>query len=468
MTAQLRAGAARVDITPPPGVAHAGWGAQQHLRAEGVHRPLTATAIALEQDGLMVVMVGLDLCLLLDDDANAAREAVAALAGVPRGQVRVAFSHTHAGPEVWGSWMAEGLEMQRPYVEMVIHQAAGAAWQAVRQLRPVRVASGLGACDVAVNRRFRTPEGRMVVGRNWDALAERVDRTVGVVRLDTLDEQPYASIVHYAAHPTTLGPNNRLLSPDFPGAARDVVERTLGGTALFLQGAAGNQAAADGPLDSTPESTDRLGKILGCEAARVGLGLRTRPVRDRFVGVVESGASLAEYARDPLPEPDSTLRVVCREVDLPAQQLPPVEEAQAAVTEWEGRLATLRAAGGPAEALREATWRARRTGLILRRAQLFAGRTHRSAEVQGIRLGGAALIGWPVEPFAELGLAIKADSPFPVTLVCGYTNGALGYLPTPEAYGEGGYEVETTPFAPEASGVVVAESRQILAELAGA
>jgi uncharacterized protein YecE (DUF72 family) len=47
MTSHLLAGVARTDITPPLGIAHAGWGAQSHQRAAGVDLPLWATALAL-------------------------------------------------------------------------------------------------------------------------------------------------------------------------------------------------------------------------------------------------------------------------------------------------------------------------------------------------------------------------------------------------------------------------------------
>jgi hypothetical protein len=73
---------------------------------------------------------------------------------------------------------------------------AGAAKSAAGAYR-----RGVRSCDINVNRRFRAPDGRMVVGRNWDG---PVDRTVRVVRIDGLDEKPVATIVHYACHPTTM------------------------------------------------------------------------------------------------------------------------------------------------------------------------------------------------------------------------------------------------------------------------
>ena len=64
---------------------------------------------------------------------------------------------------------------------------ASAVWQAQQNLKPVRVAAGKGTCDINVNRRFRAPDGSMVVGRNWNGAA---DRTVRVIRFDDLEENP--------------------------------------------------------------------------------------------------------------------------------------------------------------------------------------------------------------------------------------------------------------------------------------
>ena len=51
-----------------------------------------------------------------------------------------------------------------------------------------------------------------------------------------------------------------------------------------------------------------------------------------------------------------------------------------------------------------------------------------------------AFVGFPGEPFCEIGMAIRAASPFPVTCVCCHTNGHVGYLATAAAYDQGGYE----------------------------
>ena len=102
---------------------------------------------------------------------------------------------------------------------------------------------GNGHSDIGVNRDLRLPDGRIIVGCNPDGFC---DRDVGVMRFDSLDGEPVGSILNYAAHPTTLGPGNKLVSPDYPGSARQIVEQVTGAPCFFLQGASGNM----GPVET--------------------------------------------------------------------------------------------------------------------------------------------------------------------------------------------------------------------------
>jgi hypothetical protein len=80
-----------------------------------------------------------------------------------------------------------------------------------------------------------------------------------------------------------------------------------------------------------------------------------------------------------------------------------------------------------------------------------------------IALSDIALVGIPGEPFVEFGLALKRNPSFAHTFVAGYCNDLIGYIPTREAYAEGGYEVDTARVA-AGSGEMIAEIA--LAELA--
>lgn len=462
MTPLLRAGAGRAVITPPLGIAHAGWGAQTHQRAEGVDLDLWATALVLANGETEAAILDLDFCVVGRPLADRIRRATAELTGISLDHVRLSYSHTHSGPMLGPSWMTEGAELIPAYVESLPGRIAGAAWDAKRRLRPARVAAGTGAADIAVNRRLKLPGGRVVCGRNHEGF---VDREVKLLRIDDAGERPIAVIVNYACHPTIMGPPNRLITPDYPGVVRRVVEQATGATCLFLQGAAGNvHALVDYVGD--PAVYHRLGAILGHEAVRVALGLPTVPRQERLVTVWESGAPLGIYADEPAGEPDATLRVATRSVTLPVREYPPVAEVEADACRLAARLHELRGRAGEDE-LRDAVGMARRAGMLADKARQYAGQTEVVAELHGIRIGPAALVGFPGEPFAEIGARVKAQSPFLHTFFSGYTNDYLGYLPTSDAYPDRGYEVDTSPFRPGGDERLVEESLALLAELRG-
>ena len=87
-------------------------------------------------------------------------------------------------------------------------------------------------------------------------------------------------------------------------------------------------------------------------------------------------------------------------------------------------------------------------------------------EVQALRIGDVALIAMPGEPFAEIGATVRAKSPFPFTMFCGYSNGKGGdYMPMASEYKHGGYEVERSPYGPEAADQVIAAAVALAHEI---
>ena len=79
---------------------------------------------------------------------------------------------------------------------------------------------------------------------------------------------------------------------------------------------------------------------------------------------------------------------------------------------------------------------------VVKNQKLAARNGFITMRVQAIRIGDAVLVSMPVEPFAEIASSIKAKSSFDNLIVSGFSNGHNAYLPTTEAYEEGGYEVD--------------------------
>ena len=458
----LLAGVGRCDITPAPGTPQGGWGAQTHQRGLGADMPLYATALVVSNTQETVAVIDVDAIGFDREWTDKIIDAVLELSRLPREHIRFSCTHTHSGPNTFRlSTITEGLNMVKGYLDELPGRIAGAVWQAQHALRPVRCAAGRGSCDINVNRRLRLPDGQVVVGKNWDG---PVDHTVRVVRFDDLNQNPVATLLHYACHPTIMGWQCQYATPDYPGVARQVVEQQVGGVCLFLQGATGNVGPREG-FTGDLKVYRRLGTLLGLEGAKVAVSMDTMQRRERLTGVLQSGAPLAIYEQDVVEAPPPVLRVLSRRLQLPLTRFRPVEELEAEAAECRRQFEHLFQSGTEQE-VRAARARVTQANMRAENARLYQGKTHMDWQLQGIRIGSVALLSVPGEPFTEISQQIVSESPFRDTMFSGYSNGGFGYLPVRSAFGEGGYEVQISPFSADAADIVVKEGRKMLRELA--
>jgi len=278
-----------------------------------------------------------------------------------------------------------------------------------------------------------------------------VDRDLVVIRIDDAAGNPYAVLVNYACHGTVLGYENELISPDWIGPMRHVVERALpGAKCLFFQGAAGNQGPVEG-FTSDLSVAHRLGSDT----------VKREP---RFEGFVESTAYQAKQPWRVLGPRDATLKFRIRTVKVPRRRYSAadVEEMRKLVSEARAKLKEAETSGD-AWKRHQANARLRRFSGLLKAWQRSYDPTPIPVQVQVLRIGDAAIVAMPGEPFAEIGSAVKKASPFSVTMFCGYSTGAGGgYMPVRSEYRLGGYEVQTTPYAPEAAETIIREAIQLL------
>jgi neutral ceramidase len=425
----MRVGCAAVVITPPPGTGLAGFAARTE-GARGVHDDLYARALVLDDGDARAALILCDLCEIDAPCAARVRRRVETACGIPAASVMVAATHTHAAPATF--------ELLSPppdlrWLERLEGAAARAAAEACATLAPATVAVGHG----------QEPS----VGRNRRHADGPTDPAVTVVRCERSAGRP-VSLVHYACHPTVLGPDNLLISRDYPGFTVDAVERVTGGSCAFANGAcgdinvghsAGRTALGLATPGRTFERAEALGLRLAIEAIRAFHG--ARPI----------GGRLASRRR--------TVAVPLRQVTEP--------EARSRAVECRRRVDALTACGAAPDALTNAR-------LELFYAEAALEWTERrppaseAAEIQGVASGDLALIALPGEFFAESGLHLRERSPFPHTVVIGYANGCLGYVPPAAAFEEGGYETRLSPWsrvAPGAEAVMLETAVELLEDL---
>ena len=296
-------GVARRDTTPPAGIYARMWGAAKHDVADGVHRPLSVTVLALQarEHGRPRLLVGLDIALLGDlggaADSNRVLDPVRQALGLEPGELLVNCSHTHSAP--WAAMSRSdmpGGELIGPYLDQLSRAILEAGEEALAGIAPATLTWATGRCDLARNRDLPDPasdDGRIVCGFNPAAAADDT-LVVGRVTADD-DGRVVGTIVNYACHPTTLAWENTLISPDYIGAMRELVEQHTGGApCLFLHGASGELGPAHQYVGD-PAVADQHGRRLGFSALAALEGMLPAGRALRYDGVVESGAPLAVW-----------------------------------------------------------------------------------------------------------------------------------------------------------------------------
>lgn len=430
----LRAGVAVANITPPVGLEFSGfWRSSQ-----GIHDNLYAKALVLN-DGKQVLaivttdLVGLDGKLVAD-----IRRMIEDRSHIPESNIMIAASHTHSGP-ITINLRGQG-RCDEAYVDILMKKIAGAVYEAQRNLKECKLGAGKGRARIGVNRRKKTPNGRVAMDKNPEG---PVDPEVSVLRIDALNEGIYSILFNYACHPVlNRGP---LISADYPGYAMRLIETYTGATAMFLQGCGGNVNPICFPSESPFEDAKRLGTILGAEVLKVAEQIETSEEVD--------------------------LRTARTFLDLPLRELPTVKEAEELVNKYVIEVEEKRERRGTSVVTKQAGARLDWAKEVLDLAREGKRSLTRKAEIQVMAFDDIAMVAISSEPMVEYALGIKRYPNFKFIFVVGYANGYFGYIPTARSIPEGGWEVDGAvafsgalyPFGPEVEGMIRDAANKLLA-----
>lgn len=388
----FRAGVARADITPAPGVELWGY-SNRSGPATGMLDPLYARVLVLDDGRQAVAVVTLDLGRSFGQpQMNFVRERVRQLHRV--NEVMFIASHTHSGPVI-----DEDYEQVPPWEQRALDKIIQAIGDARGRMVEARIGVSYGQAILGHNRRLVQSDGsvKMLWRNSTGQQTGMIDPSVGVIRVDDKQGNPLAILVNYACHPVVFGPDNLRYSADYPGAMARVVEESFANKPIcfFLQGAPGD---INPLLDKTPLAENaeaemrRVGAKIGREVARVSHTMQTE---------APANPELAYFSEE------MNFR-----------------------NRWsqEALRSAIKAAYGPNPAKRY---------LRYLNDPIAASVTTLVINQQ------IALIGLPGEPFVGLQLLLKQRSPLTATFLCGYTNGYVGYFPTIRDAVAGGYGANT-------------------------
>ncbi len=374
------AGAAVKDITParPEGMHLAGFAFNR--TCTGVRDPLFARALAMTDGRTPLVIVTLDLIGLSRPRTERIR---ALLTEKHPDSVLLVCTHNHQGPDTIGLWGRALFDLlpystgQDPvYMDRLEKGVIAAVEQALADICPARLHLAAGEFDRA---------GRWVHNERSPV----IDRQLRVIHLTDEQGRAIATLAQHACHPETLWQDNRRISADFCSVCCSVIERSLGGVGLYVNGALGAMVSAtvghETPFAAREPLVEKIGTSLGQAAVR-----------------------LARRAlKDPVHKP--RIRTARSEVCFPAE---------------DNRLYGLVHALGVVED------RDLDRGLI--------------SEVGLARVGPASLTCIPGEAAPALGLELLERVPGSPKFLFGLCNDELGYLLPPEFFHDRAYAYEQT------------------------
>jgi hypothetical protein len=442
-------GVSRRDITPPAGIYSRMWGAAKHDVALGVHRPLTLSLMTLQRgDEPPLVLISSDLgWWRTKSDEEFMRQGLLDALSLPVANVMFNLGHTHAGPSLsMDDAEQTGGALIKPYLQSLRETLISSTREALKNRKPATLDWNYGKCALATNRDLPDPaKPRSVVGFNPENPA---DDTLLVGRVSDSGGKILATVVNYACHPVTLAWQNNLISPDFVGAMREVVEaQTESAPCFFLQGASGELAPREQYTGET-RVADNNGRQLGFAALAALAGMLPARTRLDFAGVVESGAPLATWQ---LAEQKSSTVLDARvhELKLPLKQLPSLSELDAALAACTDRVT--------GERLRRK--RAVRKGL--------GEGNVATVPVWAWRVGDAFIVGQCNEAYSYFQTELRRQFAAHPVLVMNLVNGSCGYLPPKNFFDRDMYTVWQTPFAAGCLEATVEGAASAIAALGG-
>ena len=389
-----KAGVARVKITPEKPIWLAGYALRDHV-FEGVRQDIWAKALALEdRDGNVGVIVTMDLCFIPRAMSLEIKADIERKHGLKPGQVILNASHTHSGPlatlSKWVLFPLSDAEWEDvfAYTRRLIGDVSAVVGEALARRAPATVMSGGGTVRFAVNRR-RNKESQL---KTTTELVGPVDHAVPVLKVEDAKGALKAVLFGYACHNTVL--DEYLVCGDYAGYAQEEVERMHpGATAMFFQGGGADQ----NPL---PRRKASLAMQYGRELA----------------AAVEQTLADGMSLREPVLVTKYAEATLAMEEPMSAETLARHSKEDG----WIGRVARTMASE-------------------------FAKKTPGTEYPYPIhywRIGDQKLFALGGELVSGYSREIKkthGDDAF----VMGYCDDVMSYIPTPEMWDEGGYEVAT-------------------------
>lgn len=458
-SAELKVGAASVDITPNKAVAL--WGQFAMRLSTKPETPLTANVVALKSGEAATIFASLDLLQLPEVFVKAVRDAVRKKDGsINASTIVLTATHTHTAPVLQPGTPGIPVNPQTMTVEETIAYLADkisdgvvAAWKG---LAPGKMSYGLDRNSIGFSRRAVYADGSAKMYGNTNQpgfvnLEGMDDDDVGSIFFYDLQDHLKAIIVNVAC-PSQVVENQSAVNADYWLPVRNKLKARYGEALVVL-----GWGSAAGDISPRPlvhkAANARMRTLRGID--------ELQEVARRID--ISVSQTFATVQKEKVTEP--VLRHSAVTLQLPLSKISEAQyhEAQAAYGEVAAQLAKDPTCA-PRVAFMARDWH---YGVVQRYEQLQKnpGATY-PAEIHVVRLGDLVVCSNPFELYCEYGIRIKARSKATQTFVV-QLSGFGSYLPTERAQAAGHYSAipQSNIIGPEGGRMLVDKTVAIINEL---
>ena len=434
----LKAGFARIDITPPLGASVSGYFRERF--ADAILDPLLATAVAFDDGKKRAVVISCDLIGFNMIYADRIRPLIAELIQTEIEGVFICCTHTHLGPGTIEDNQVV-VEHNRDYIEWLVKKLCDVAVLAVQDLAPAKLSYTRGEVkNVAFVRRFRMKDGSVRTNpgmQNPDVVCAlgTPDENTSLLIIKR-EGAPEIGIVNFQVHPDVIAGN--ALSADYPKFVRDTYELLIPNSrCMYINGAQGDTNHVDVrlSLDDCCRGYDRA----------------------RYMGRKIAMSVVANYELAQALEGDE-VNYGQKSIFVKYNKGRPDQMEEAI------RINKLYTEGG-IEAIGPESMGMRRTEIVAeagRIVELMDYPDEKELYLTAVRVGDFVVAGFPGEPFTDIGRGIKANSKFTLTMPSCCANGYEGYYPMQSAFDEGGYEALTARYVAGTAEKLIEASTEIV------
>ncbi len=393
---KLSIGAVKKEITPSLPANLIGY-IRRFGKSTGVHDPLLANLLQVDNGAEKVLFISLDMVFLSSDFSHRVKHSISEKLGMDKKNILIAAIHTHSAPGIH-LFRDESIR-NKEWEDKVFQTVVNGAVEADQQSQAAYLGVGSGRSFIGKNR--RKDEGPL-------------DPNFTLICFFDERDHPLAVIANYGCHPVVLDEKNLFITADYVYDFRSSLNKFLSSDVitLFFTGASGD-------VDPVERGSFAIAKRLGLELAEEALKIIDDMEAKAYIDIKAQEASLKiPYGWIPDAQETEEIRTFTRQKYEEAVENRDriAQKIQKAFLLW-------------ADELRE-------------KAKNNEMPKSLECELQSIKLGDAVLLAFPFELFSSISLSLRAQSGIQDLFMVGYANGYSGYLPDKKSLEKGGYEVE--------------------------